>query len=514
MVDKAIDNEFKTYKDMKESKDIMIGKLGKLDDIFSINKKIKKILHDKHVDIRHNGGGRPYQNGGSINLYEKSEYLDDINADNNNELNDKDLSDINSDNTEDFDDENFNDEDFDSEDFDNEDSDNNEDNYSGGESDDSLKLFSGGGIITSLTGTTKFGTKSNHSHHLNSPIEMVDNKLKTAKTGQCFELGKKFNNTGSSNLEEKDVNKLYAFWVIATFEFYIKLEEKKSETSVEPAASDSDSVSDYEIDKFFRAYLERLIKFTKLNIYVIVNCSSILQELSKAIHILITKKLDDALKDVDKDDSTDTQVRNQKEERKLRKDRGEETLADLMDDKDIFGKSSYFNMHSLAMMNFIFDTYNSGIPKIEEIIKSTNNTNERLAQISKYLTLNYDMTILGKDTSKEVNERYVEENKYIDNLLKDLFPKMGFMDKSIMRNLKKYDTIIENYSDNTLLLQNELQELINITFENGNILFENEKVSEMKKQDNSDMLQQKIDNLQNDIQKLQGLQGLQGVKGE
>ena len=32
----------------------------------------------------------------------------------------------------------------------------------------------------------------------------------------------------------------------------------------------------------------------------------------------------------------------------------------------------------------------------------------------------------------------------------------------------------------------------------------------MKKQDNSDMLQQEIDNLQNEIQKLKELQGLQG----
>jgi mannose/fructose/N-acetylgalactosamine-specific phosphotransferase system component IIB len=120
------------------------------------------------------------------------------------------------------------------------------------------------------------------------------------------------------------------------------------------------------------------------------------------------------------------------------------------------------------------------------------------------------MTILGKDTSNEVNERYVEENNYINNLLKDLFPKMGFMDKSIMKNLKKIDKIIENNSENTLLLQNELQELIDITFENGNILFENEKVSEMKKLDNSDMLQQEIDNLKNDIQKLKELKGLQG----
>ena len=356
-------------------------------------------------------------------------------------------------------------------------------------------------------------------------VDTIKDKLYTAKTGKCFELGKKFNNTGDSKLEFEDAKTFIHFMLIATFEFYEHLKGNKSVISSgeasaaeAPASAEAETkakaeagagVKIYEIDKFFRAYLKRLYKFAKLNIYVIVNCSSILQELSKAIHILIKKKLEDALNNADDDD--DKTKKNQKGERKLRDDRGdEETLANLMDNANIFGKSSYFNMHSLAMMNFIFDTYNTAIPRIEDIIKSTHNTDERLDQISKYLTLKYDMTILGKDTSNEVNERYVEENNYINNLLKDLFPKMGFMDKSIMRNLKKIDKIIENNSEHTLLLQNELQDLINITFENGNILLKNEKVSEMKKQDNSDMLQQEIDNLQNEIQKLKELQGLQG----
>ena len=443
-----------------------------------------------------------------------NEDLDDINSDN------EDLDDINSDN------EDLDNEDFDNEDFDNEDlSDINEDNYSGGESDDSLKIFGGNTnygigsfspvrkqsrtkneILKALIPSgQRIGTGSNIA-------DTIKDKLFTAKTGKCFELGKKFNNTGDSKLEIKDAENFIEFMLIATFEFYIQLKEKMSNegTGATGAGAVTKENNTYEIDKFFTAYLNRLYKFAKLNIYVIVNCTSILQELSKAIHILITKKLENALNNVDIVEPGRKEI----DERKDRQKRGEETLADLMDGKDIFGKSSYFNMHSLAMMNFIFDTYNTAIPRIEDIIKSTHNTDERLDQISKYLTLKYDMTILGKDTSNEVNERYVEENNYINNLLKDLFPKMGFMDKSIMKNLKKIDKIIENNSDNTLLLQNELQDLINITFENGNILFENEKVSEMKKQDNSDMLQQEIDNLQNYIQKLKELQGLQGLQEE
>ena len=231
-------------------------------------------------------------------------------------------------------------------------------------------------------------------------------------------------------------------------------EEKKSPDTI-----------DYEIEKFCNKYFEYFFKFAKINIYVIVNCSSILNDLAKALPLLIGLQLKKSIGTANQDE--------------LSKDK----LSKDMKNQNLFGSGAFFNMYSLNIIKYIGFIYENSIPEIENLIGSVNDKYTRLKLLDNYLTSKYEIMVLGKEIHQKDNEKYEIDNPFIKNLLQDIFPDMGFSNGLIRKNIQNIDRAIEEHSDNIDLLQAELQEFLPIKFQDNGLLFANEQIQKIMIQD-------------------------------
>ena len=222
---------------------------------------------------------------------------------------------------------------------------------------------------------------------------------------------------------------------------------------------------DYEIEKFCNKYFEYFFKFAKINIYVIVNCSSILNDLAKALPLLIGLQLKKSIGTANQDE--------------LSKDK----LSKDMKNQNLFGSGAFFNMYSLNIIKYIGFIYENSIPEIENLIGSVNDKYTRLKLLDNYLTSKYEIMVLGKEIHQKDNEKYEIDNPFIKNLLQDIFPNMGFSNGLIRKNIQNIDRAIEEHSDNIDLLQAELQKILPINFQENGLLFANKKIQEIMIQD-------------------------------
>lgn len=235
--------------------------------------------------------------------------------------------------------------------------------------------------------------------------------------------------------------------------------EKKS-----PEKKSPDTI-DYEIEKFCNKYFEYFFKFAKINIYVIVNCSSILNDLAKALPLLIGLQLKKSIGTANQDE--------------LSKDK----LSKDMKNQNLFGSGAFFNMYSLNIIKYIGFIYENSIPEIENLIGSVNDKYTRLKLLDNYLTSKYEIMVLGKEIHQKDNEKYEIDNPFIKNLLQDIFPDMGFSNGLIRKNIQNIDRAIEEHSDNIDLLQAELQEFLPIKFQDNGLLFANKQIQKIMIQD-------------------------------
>jgi len=222
---------------------------------------------------------------------------------------------------------------------------------------------------------------------------------------------------------------------------------------------------DYEIEKFCNKYFEYFFKFAKINIYVIVNCSSILNDLAKALPLLSGLQLKKTIGTANQDE--------------LSKDK----LSKDMKNQNLFGSGAFFNMYSLNIIKYIGFIYENSIPEIENLIGSVNDKYTRLKLLDNYLTSKYEIMVLGKEIHQKDNEKYEIDNPFIKNLLQDIFPNMGFSNGLIRKNIQNIDRAIEEHSDNIDLLQAELQKILPINFQENGLLFANKKIQEIMIQD-------------------------------
>lgn len=229
----------------------------------------------------------------------------------------------------------------------------------------------------------------------------------------------------------------------------------------EGKAEDDRKTIDYEIEKFCNKYFQYFFEFARINIYVIVNCSSILNDLAKALALLIGLQLKKSIGTANQD--------------KLSNDK----LANEMKEENLFGSGAFFNMYSLNIIKYIGFIYENSIPEIEKLIGSVNDKYTRLKILDNYLTSKYEKMVLGKESNQKDNEKYEIDNPFIKNLLQDIFPDMGFSDGLIRKNIQNIDRAIEEHSDNIDLLQAELQNFLPIKFEENGLLFANTKIQQI-----------------------------------
>lgn len=265
-----------------------------------------------------------------------------------------------------------------------------------------------------------------------------------------------------------------------------QFEYTAAEAEVEAAATTAEKAGaaavpdtiNYEIEKFCNKYFQYFFEFARINIYVIVNCSSILNDLAKALALLIglqlkksigTAKQDKLVKDgLSKDTSN----------------KANKSLTEDMKEANLFGSGAFFNMYSLNIIKYIGFIYENSIPEIERLIGSVNDKYNRLKILDNYLTSKYEKMVLGKESHQKDNEKYEIDNPFIKNLLQDIFPNMGFSDGSIRKNIQNIDRVIEEHSDNIDLLQAKLEKFLPINFQGNGLLFANKKIQEIMFQEN------------------------------
>ena len=234
---------------------------------------------------------------------------------------------------------------------------------------------------------------------------------------------------------------------------------------------------EYEIDKFCNKYFQYFFEFARINIYVIVNCSSILNDLAKALALLIGLQLKKSIGTANQDKLVKDGVL------KDESNKANESLTQDMKKANLFGSGAFFNMYSLSIIKYIGFIYENSIPEIERLIGSVNDKYTRLKILDNYLTSKYEKMVLGKEIHQKDNEKYEIDNPFIKNLLQDIFPNMGFSDGSIRKNIQNIDRAIEEHSDNIDLLQAELQNFLPIIFQENGLLFANKKIQEIMIQD-------------------------------
>ncbi len=265
----------------------------------------------------------------------------------------------------------------------------------------------------------------------------------------------------------------------------------------EGKAEDDRKTIDYEIEKFCNKYFQYFFEFARINIYVIVNCSSILNDLAKALALLIGLQLKKSI-------GTDNQDESNK---------ANESLTEDMKEANLFGSGAFFNMYSLSIIKYIGFIYENSIPEIERLIGSVNDKYTRLKILDNYLTSKYEKMVLGKESHQKDNEKYEIDNPFIKNLLQDIFPKMGFSDGSIRNKIQEIDRAIEEHSDNIDLLQTKLGNLLDIKFEDNGLLFANEKIKKIMFQENDKKkLKEIIEEKQKKIEQLTRLWAQAQVK--
>lgn len=241
--------------------------------------------------------------------------------------------------------------------------------------------------------------------------------------------------------------------------------EKRGEEGGEEGDKKPPNTINYEIEKFCNKYFQYFFEFARINIYVIVNCSSILNDLAKALALLIGLQFKKSIGTANQDE--------------LSKDE----LSNEMKEQNLFGSGAFFNMYSLNIIKYIGFIYENSIPEIERLIGSVNDKYTRLKILDNYLTSKYEKMVLGKEIHQKDNEKYEIDNPFIKNLLQDIFPNMGFSDGSIRKNIQNIDRAIEEHSDNIDLLQAELQNFLPIIFQENGLLFANKKIQEIMIQD-------------------------------
>ena len=227
---------------------------------------------------------------------------------------------------------------------------------------------------------------------------------------------------------------------------------------------------EYEIEKFCNKYFQYIFEFARINIYVIVNCSSILNDLAKALALLIGLQLKKSIGTANQDKSNKSEKPN-------------ESLTQDMKRANLFGSGAFFNMHSLSIIKYIGFIYENSIPEIERLIGSVNDKYTRLKILDNYLTSKYEKMVLGKESHQKDNEKYEIDNPFIKNLLQDIFPNMGFSNGLIRKNIQNIDREIEEHSDNIDLLQAKLEKFLPINFQENGLLFSNKKIQDIMIQD-------------------------------
>ena len=377
----------------------------------------------------------------------------------------------------------------------------------------------GNTMASAARGLRRMYRSKDKSANLN---DVILNSIKRAKTGECFTLGKHFRTTGTSNLDSHDAKIFTEFCIYATYNLYEEL-TKELKTSIASNDNKEDGgrdnggdnhvdqggknggegegedggdddggedgirdggggyaegskkerkTIDYEIEKFCNKYFQYFFEFARINIYVIVNCSSILNDLAKALALLIGLQLKKSIGTAKQPDlSVD------------KSNQANKSLTQQMKEQNLFGSGAFFNMYSLNIIKYIGFIYENSIPEIERLIGSVNDKYTRLKILDNYLTSKYEKMVLGKEIHQKDNEKYEIDNPFIKNLLQDIFPYMGFSDGSIRKKIQEIDRAIEEHSDNIDLLQTKLNNLLDIKFEDNGLLFANEKIQKIMIQD-------------------------------
>ena len=251
-----------------------------------------------------------------------------------------------------------------------------------------------------------------------------------------------------------------------------KIDEQLEDTeaSADPAAAAVEAASaapdtiDYEIKKFCNKYFQYFFEFARINIYVIVNCSSILNDLAKALALLIGLQLKKSIGTAKQDELAKDELPKDKS------NKANKSLTQDMKEANLFGSGAFFNMYSLNIIKYIGFIYENSIPEIEKLIGSVNDKYTRLKMLDNYLTSKYEKMVLGKEIHQKDNEKYEIDNPFIKNLLQDIFPNMGFSDGLIRKNIQNIDRAIEEHSDNIDLLQAKLEKFLPINFQENGLL--------------------------------------------